>query len=88
MRSVCQSLNLLTNAIGTVLTIPLVLLVNINKNNEWLPVNLDTGHLVLYFLVLVVIMIGNLIYFYYVTANYEYRTEKQLIALNKEAEKE
>ena len=40
MRSATQSLNLLTSAIGSLICVPLVVLVNINPNNEWLPSNL------------------------------------------------
>jgi hypothetical protein len=41
MRSVTQSLNLFMTALGSWITIPLLLMVNIDPNNEWVPTNLD-----------------------------------------------
>jgi dipeptide/tripeptide permease len=43
MRSVSQSFNLFTNALGSWLTIPLTLAVNADPNNEWVASNVDEG---------------------------------------------
>ena len=84
MRSVTQALNLLTNALGTWATIPLVLLVNIDPNNMWLPVNLDDGHLSYYFLLLAALMGADLLYFQWICRDYEYKTEAELASLEYE----
>lgn len=78
MRSVSQALNLLTTAIGSWLTIPLLYLVNSNPNDEWVPVNLDDGHLDYYFLLLAALMCVNMIYFYYISKDYVYKTQDEL----------
>jgi hypothetical protein len=78
MRSVAQSLNLATNAVGTLLSIPLLLAVNSNPGDEWVPENLDNGHLAYYFLLLAGIMTGGLAYFCFISRNYEYKTTKEL----------
>lgn len=78
MRSVCQALNLLTNALGSWLMIPLLLLVNIDRNNQWVPPNLDEGHLVWYFLLLAGLMGLSLLYFYYISCDYIYKTEAEV----------
>lgn len=81
MRSVSQSLNLLTTAIGSLIVIPMIYIVNSDPSkilcnvstvfllfviniitycwldNEWLPVNLDDGHLTWYFLLLAALMV-------------------------------
>jgi hypothetical protein len=85
MRSVSQSLNLFTNALGSFLVIPVLLLVNSDPSkrlsasvitcwatttdphlcyfaptnttgNEWVPTNLDDGHLDYYFFLLAGLM--------------------------------
>jgi hypothetical protein len=81
MRSVSQSLNLFTNALGSFLVIPVLLLVNSDSSktsllvagvvvtiltlpyysltrtgNEWVPTNLDEGHLDYYFFLLAGLM--------------------------------
>ena len=78
MRSVSQSLNLFTTAIGSFLIIPIVYLVNVNPNNQWLPTNLDEGHVEYYFLVLAIIMLIDMVYFYFISLKYEYLTTAQL----------
>lgn len=61
MRSVTQSFNLVTTSIGSLLIVPLVYLVNSNPNNEWLPANLNDGHVTYYFIVLAAIMILDIV---------------------------
>ena len=61
MRSVSQAFNLVTNSIGSLLTVPLVYLVNSNPKKEWLPSNLDQGHVTYYFLVLASIMLVDMV---------------------------
>eukprot|EP01040_Poterioochromonas_malhamensis_P014576 gene14576-16151_t len=78
MRSVTQSLNLATSAAGSFLMIPLLLLVNVNPNDEWVPTNLDDGHLDWYFFLLAGFMALTMIYFYYISKDYEYKTIKDL----------
>ena len=78
MRSVCQALNLLTNALGSWLMIPLLLLVNSDRSNEWVPPNLDEGHLVWYFLLLAGLMGLSLLYFYFISYDYVYKTEAEV----------
>lgn len=75
MRSIAQAFNSLTVSLGMLSIIPLVLLVNINENNEWLPVNIDDGHLVYYFLVLAFVMIANMIYFYFISSGFVYKSD-------------
>ena len=72
MRSVTQSLNLATSAVGSFVVIPLLYIVNSNPHNEWVPVNVDDGHLDYYFLVLAALMGVNLVVFYYVATKYNY----------------
>ena len=67
-----QSLNLLTTALGAFLMIPLVMAINSNQGNEWLPQNLDTGHLDWYFMVLAVFMAISLVVFVYTAKGYVY----------------
>ena len=43
MRSVSQSFNLLTSALGSWLTIPLTLAVNSDTNNEWIATDINQG---------------------------------------------
>ncbi len=71
-RIVTQSLNLATSAVGSFVVIPLLYIVNSNPHNEWVPVNVDDGHLDYYFLVLAALMGANLVVFYYVATKYNY----------------
>jgi dipeptide/tripeptide permease len=60
MRSVSQALNLFTYALGSWLTIPLIILVNSGLFGEdWVPENLDEGHLSYYFFLLAGLMVAN-----------------------------
>ncbi len=56
MRSVAQAVNLGTTAMGAFIIIPLVYLVNANVNDEWVPTNVDVGHLDWYFFLLAGLM--------------------------------
>ena len=78
MRSVTQSFNLATSALGSFVTIPLIYFVNINKNDEWLPTNLDQGHLTYYFMVLGICIIADLAYFWWISQGYVYKTNAEL----------
>ena len=72
MRSVIQSLNLGTTALGSFFMIPLLYFVNNNPNKLWITDNLDEGYLSLYFILLGSIMLVNHIYFWYISRNYIY----------------
>jgi hypothetical protein len=78
MRSVMQSFNLLTFALGSFILIPLIYLVNSNPNNEWITQNLNDGHLSYYFLVLAALMIVDLLWFAWLGKNYEYKKTVEL----------
>lgn len=71
-RGLVQSLNLLTTAVGSFITIPLVLAVNSKPGSEWLPQNIDTGHLDWFFLVLAGVMGASLVAFVYAAKGYQY----------------
>lgn len=53
MRSVCQSLNLLTNAMGAWIVIPLIYLVNVDSDRQWVPDDVNEGYLANFFFLLV-----------------------------------
>jgi peptide/histidine transporter 3/4 len=72
MRSVSQASNLLTNAIGSWLTIPLTIAVNANRSHKWIDDNVDKGHLDWYFYLLAAIMATTYIIFRYIASGYEY----------------
>ena len=67
-----QSLNLLTTALGAFLMIPLVMAINSDQGTQWLPQNLDTGHLDWYFMVLAAFMAISLVAFVYTAKGYVY----------------
>jgi len=76
MRSFTQALNLFTTALGSWLCIPLIYLVNINKQNQWLPEDVNEGHLAYYFALLAVIMMLDLMVFVKISRTYEYKVRK------------
>eukprot|EP00597_Dinobryon_sp_UTEXLB2267_P005647 CAMPEP_0170080918 /NCGR_PEP_ID=MMETSP0019_2-20121128/16920_1 /TAXON_ID=98059 /ORGANISM="Dinobryon sp., Strain UTEXLB2267" /LENGTH=662 /DNA_ID=CAMNT_0010295097 /DNA_START=50 /DNA_END=2038 /DNA_ORIENTATION=- len=78
MRSVTQSLNLFTTALGSWIVIPILLLVNSDPNNEWVPRNVDGGHLDWYFFLLSGLMGLNLMVFYFIAKDYEYKSTADL----------
>ena len=78
MRSVSQSLNLFTQAIGAWIVIPILFLVNCNPNNEWVPTDLDKGHLDYYFFLLASMMALTIMLFNYIAMGYEYKTQAEL----------
>lgn len=82
MRSVSQALNLFTNAVGSWLTIPLTLLVNTNKNNQWITDNVDDGHLEWYFFLLAGIMLATYFIYCWLCYGFEYADEDDLETLN------
>lgn len=82
MRSVSQASNLFTNALGSWLTIPLTLLVNINPNHQWITSNVDQGNLQAYFYLLAALMSAALVLFSYLSAGYEYADPVLLAALD------
>lgn len=47
-------------------------------DDEWVPTNLDDGHLDWYFFLLAGFMALTMIYFYYISKDYEYKTIKDL----------
>eukprot|EP00981_Chlorochromonas_danica_P011457 scaffold4013_cov192-Ochromonas_danica.AAC.2 len=86
MRSVSQACNLLTTAIGSLLTIPLIYVVNANPNDEWVPSNLDQGHLEYYFFVLTALMVADILALTYVARDYTYIDPRVLASLEGEGE--
>jgi hypothetical protein len=77
-------MNLFTNALGSWLTIPLTLLVNINSNSEWIASNVDEGHLEYYFFLLAGLMaIAQLVYST-LTTGFEYADPELLQELSKQ----
>lgn len=82
MRSVSQALNLFTNALGSWLTIPLTMLVNVDTNDEWIPDNIDEGHLDWYFYLLAGLMFAALIIFVYLAYQFHYVEPEELEKLN------
>lgn len=82
MRSVSQASNLFTNALGSWLTIPLTLLVNINPNHPWIASNIDEGELGYYFYLLAGLMILAMLLFSYLSAGYVYADPLLLAALD------
>lgn len=84
MRSVSQAMNLFTNALGSWLTIPLTLLVNIQPNNEWIASNVDDGHLDYYFFLLAGLMVAAQIVFAYISNNFQYADSNILELLSKQ----
>lgn len=82
MRSVSQASNLLTNALGSWLTIPLTLLVNADANHPWIASNVDEGELGYYFYLLAGLMALSLILFSHLSAGYVYADPEVLAALD------
>lgn len=85
MRSVSQASNLLTNAMGSWLTIPLTLLVNANANHPWIAADINDGELSYYFYLLAGLMALSLILFGYLSAGYVYVDPAELAALDEPA---
>jgi len=71
MRAVSQALFSLTTAFGAWLCIPLLLLVN--HLNQWLPDDINGGHLEYYFLSLGTIVMVDLGVFVMMARRYEYK---------------
>eukprot|EP00604_Paraphysomonas_vestita_P001050 CAMPEP_0174822468 /NCGR_PEP_ID=MMETSP1107-20130205/15903_1 /TAXON_ID=36770 /ORGANISM="Paraphysomonas vestita, Strain GFlagA" /LENGTH=222 /DNA_ID=CAMNT_0016041413 /DNA_START=1139 /DNA_END=1804 /DNA_ORIENTATION=- len=89
MRSVSQALNLFTTALGSWLMIPLVLIVNSGAfGDEWIPENLDDGHLANYFFLLAGIMAINQLVFYRISSGYQYKTDADLKVFDENDEDE
>jgi hypothetical protein len=82
MRSVSQASNLFTNALGSWLTIPLTLLVNINPNKPWIASNVDEDNLQAYFYLLAGLMDLAMILFSYLSNGYVYADPDVLTALD------
>ena len=74
MRSVTSALNLLTTCLGSIFTVPLVILVNtVPSDGEWLPKDINFGHLNYYFCLLAFLMLIDFVYFIYIAKDYVYR---------------
>jgi hypothetical protein len=69
---------LCTSAIGSFIVIPLIYLVNVNPNNQWVTNNLNEGHLTYYFLVLAALMVANQLLFWWLSLGYVYKTNAEL----------
>lgn len=82
MRSVSQASNLFTNALGSWLTIPLTILVNVNSNHPWVADNVDDGHLDYYFFLLAGLMFLAEVGFAYMSHGYQYVDIATLNALS------
>ena len=54
------------------MAIPLVLLVNANKNNLWITTNIDDGKLEYYFILLAMLMVIDNLYLIYISKGYKY----------------
>lgn len=48
-------------------------------DNEWVPGNLDDGHLDYYFLVLASFMAMSIVYFYWISKDYKFKTPAELL---------
>lgn len=70
------------SALGTWVTIPLVILVNRAPSSPWLPENVDDGRLELYFLLLGAIMAADLAFHAYFASRYEYVDKDYLAYLD------
>lgn len=81
MRSVSQASNLLTNALGSWLTIPLTILVNIGAS-PWITSNIDEGHLVWYYFLLAGLMVLAMLALGYLSVGFEYADPDVLLALD------
>jgi len=85
MRSVSQSVNLFTTALGAWIIIPLIYLVNSGGSGQaWVPEDLDKGHLDMYFFLLAVLMAINLMVLNRLKAGYVYVNPEQLERLEQE----
>lgn len=82
MRSVSQASNLFTNAMGSWLTIPLTILVNINRDDQWVTSNVDEGHLEYYFYLLAGLMFTALMVFWWLSSGFQYVEEDELAKLD------
>lgn len=84
VRSVSQSANLLTSALGSWLTIPLTLAVNLNPNDLWVASNIDDGHLNYYFFLLALLMVLTLNIFLYISKGFKYANPQVLANLSRQ----
>ena len=73
MRSVSQALNLLTTALGSFVIIPVIYLVNVNKDHEWISEDLNNGYLENYFFLMAGIMILSTAVFVNQARAYQYK---------------
>lgn len=80
MRSVTQSVNLFTTALGTWMVIPLIYIVN-SGDKPWVPDDVDKGALDAYFFLLAALMGLNTVYVRYLTKGYKYVSMEELEAL-------
>jgi hypothetical protein len=76
MRSVSQSFNLVTSALGMFLAIPILFIVNRAGREAWLPRDLNKGRLADYFYLLAGFMILDVVYFYFHARNYVEKTSE------------
>lgn len=83
MRSVCQSLNLLTNALGAWLVIPLIYIVNVNPNSQWVPDDVNEGYLANFFFLLAALMVLAMGLLYYFAKDYEYKQPDDVVTRRK-----
>jgi len=93
-RSVVQSFNLATTALGSLVVIPLILIVNSGGGDKardspsaqntsggrWVPEDLNYGHLDSFFFLLAFFMCANCAVLHYTGRGYEYQTDETLAA--------
>mmetsp|Transcript_35266 Transcript_35266/g.111039 ORF Transcript_35266/g.111039 Transcript_35266/m.111039 type:complete len:612 (-) Transcript_35266:455-2290(-) len=84
MRSITAALNLLTTALGSWACIPLVLIVNADPDNKWMPDDLNEGHLEYVFAVIVIIMLVTLAVYCKWASGYTYVKPEDLEAIDDE----
>jgi len=73
------------NALGSWMTIPLLILVNIDSNYEWVPTDINEGHLDWYFFFLAGLMALNQLLYMKVSNGYRYITHADLVLLDAES---
>jgi hypothetical protein len=89
MRSVSQSFNLVTMALGMFLGVPILYAVNAGKGNErWLPRDLNHGHLADYFYLLAGFMVLDVVYFYFHARNYVEKSSQYVISVGDQISKQ
>ncbi len=77
-RSVMSSFSLSTTAMGSLLVIPLVYIVNANPRQKWVTADLDDGHLDWFFYLLATLMLVNIAVLHKISGGYQYLDDKAI----------